>query len=537
MAGLDLLVVYALAGVFAVGTAVLSWRKRTASSAAPALSLTMSGVAVWCAADAVLFLGLPLSAQRVAASTAMVAIAVALGGMLRLSKAVVVPQWRPGDAHSVLLAGVPLLVAAAVATDAWHGRFFARPALTGPGGSLEYGYGPLAIAFFAWCYVIVVVFVWRWVRHWWRTPRVFRRQLSCLLLGAAVPAVGGAVQLLMTGTDGRSIDYTPALLVVTGLVDGWALFREGLFKIVPVARDLVVESMTEAVAVLGPDGRVVDVNPEGRSLAQRLRPFDGELLGADALETPLALLLPRQLAEEELREPEPGLFVHVQLRTLRDERDRLIGRLLVARDVSRYVHAARELERMNAELVEKVATIEALRRELQEEAVRDPLTGLHNRRFLMQTMDALDARPASADLSVIALDVDHFKQVNDTYGHDVGDQVLCAVSAFLWRAASGVHALTRIGGEEFVLVVAGSGLGQARDLAERLVRGVEELAVTVAGQRMPVTVSAGVASGRVPGVLTRELLRAADAAMYAAKRAGRNRVQAAGAAPAPLHIG
>lgn len=159
-------------------------------------------------------------------------------------------------------------------------------------------------------------------------------------------------------------------------------------------------------------------------------------------------------------------------------------------------------------------------------ATNDPLTLVANRRGLEDhATRVLDlAKRTGSTTAVVMFDVDHFKAINDTHGHDVGDRVLVQVATTL-RDAMRVHdGLARVGGEEFVVVLARAGLHEARIAAERMRRAVERAGSTVQ-DGLCVTVSAGVASCAAGELDLTTLLRNADDALYAAKRRGRNRVE------------
>ncbi|WP_412545916.1 PleD family two-component system response regulator [Maricaulis sp. MIT060901] len=162
-------------------------------------------------------------------------------------------------------------------------------------------------------------------------------------------------------------------------------------------------------------------------------------------------------------------------------------------------------------------------------AITDALTGLHNRRFiesrLRQAVESANA--GGAPVSVLLLDIDYFKRINDTHGHEAGDVVL---KIFAQRITAQLRALdlaSRYGGEEFVILMPGSGLAEAEHAAERIRRSVcSELFKLSDELELPVTVSVGLAQAS-SGEPMESLLRRADAALYEAKTDGRNRVQAA----------
>lgn len=163
---------------------------------------------------------------------------------------------------------------------------------------------------------------------------------------------------------------------------------------------------------------------------------------------------------------------------------------------------------------------------LIEHAHVDPLTGLPNRRALMERMQAEWARTArhGGSLAVIMADLDHFKQINDTYGHHVGDKVLQVVSAAIARECREIDLPTRYGGEEFAIVVPNESASGALVLAERCRREIEKSCVVVKNGTIRPTASFGVADSQNEATPD-GILHAADEAMYRAKQSGRNRVQ------------
>jgi diguanylate cyclase (GGDEF)-like protein len=177
-----------------------------------------------------------------------------------------------------------------------------------------------------------------------------------------------------------------------------------------------------------------------------------------------------------------------------------------------------------------ITELELERRELLDLANLDPLTRVCNRRRLQEILAEETARACryATPLAVVMLDIDHFKAINDTHGHDVGDTVLVELAARLGRAVRQVDWLARLGGEEFVVVAPGIALGSAVELAERLRLVVADAAFAGAGR---VTVSLGVAVLR-SGETVEAVLKRADEALYRAKAGGRNQVESE-ASPQP----
>lgn len=168
---------------------------------------------------------------------------------------------------------------------------------------------------------------------------------------------------------------------------------------------------------------------------------------------------------------------------------------------------------------------------LREWAIRDGLTGLYNHRHFQELLrtEMARARRYGQPLACLMLDIDHFKQVNDTYGHPLGDEVLKRLAATLTDVAREVDIIARYGGEEFVVIAPNTDREGARRLAERIRAAVGDRAVEFEGEPVCTTVSIGVATHHDPGVADeRGLVKRADAALYHAKRNGRDQVCVAG---------
>jgi diguanylate cyclase (GGDEF)-like protein/PAS domain S-box-containing protein len=175
----------------------------------------------------------------------------------------------------------------------------------------------------------------------------------------------------------------------------------------------------------------------------------------------------------------------------------------------------------------------ALRDTLRSQSIRDPLTGLYNRRYMQESMERELHRAARAGtpVGVIQVDLDHFKAFNDGFGHAAGDAVLRAFGGCARSLVRAEDIACRYGGEEFTFIIPGADRATAAQRAEALRAAVEGLSTEARGQSLGgITLSAGVAAFPGDAGTMDDLLHAADAALYQAKRAGRNRVVSAGTA-------
>ena len=195
------------------------------------------------------------------------------------------------------------------------------------------------------------------------------------------------------------------------------------------------------------------------------------------------------------------------------------------RDVEFY--KSKKLAQMCAEQISMAIANVRMRDQLQEQSTRDPLTGLFNRRYMLDRLRRLmaAAKAKSEKVHLVYLDVDHFKKFNDTHGHDAGDIVLREVAQAMQEACDGDDIACRMGGEEFMLVWPAITDEKARERAEGLRQKIEALKVLYNEKHLPtITISSGIARYPDDDTDTQALLRHADAALYVAKDGGRNRV-------------
>jgi two-component system C4-dicarboxylate transport sensor histidine kinase DctB len=187
-------------------------------------------------------------------------------------------------------------------------------------------------------------------------------------------------------------------------------------------------------------------------------------------------------------------------------------------------HSLVILEKAHQELSEKNGELRLLNEELYIKSVTDPLTGLSNRRLFMELAANLvsSAIRHHYPLSIIMIDIDHFKQINDTHGHDAGDKVLQAMATLLSEEMRDTDILARFGGEEFVIALPYSDEEATCAIAERIRKRVMNQAVDLNGGVLRFTISAGVAQHRARESTLDDTIKRADLALYNAKRRGRN---------------
>lgn len=518
---------FAVAAVVAAVTALGSWRRRTGNPAAGALGVIMAAIAVWSADDVVVLAVRSTEPRRLLLALQLAAVGIAVLGLAAMPRLLADPSWRPAR-KAWWLVLEPLAMVPLAALPATAGLVYDQDLMNGE--PVRLAGGPLFGLHTAYCYVLLASSLVLLARRRRVTTGTFRRQAAVLLLSAVPPIVTNVVVTVLESHRG-SVPLTPLGFLATGLIAGYAVFHLGVLRLVPVARGHVVETMTDAVLVSDPAGRLLDLNPAARRMLAALRPeLTGAALGCTLAEIagPEVIDALRTAGDPQVGrivEVSPGVHLDVRSTPVTDPRGRPLGTVSVLRDVSEHERRHDAVAALNRQLADQLAVIERLKADLAEEAVRDHLTGLYNRRHLDRVLAAaLGATADGSPVAVVLVDIDHFKQVNDRHGHAAGDQVLRGVAGVLRASTRPEDTIARLGGEEFVLVLPGADRDQARQRAEALRVACGQWQHEVPGGTLRVTVSAGVATGPDDGADADALLHACDAALYAAKAAGRDRV-------------
>ncbi|HMI97208.1 MAG TPA: PleD family two-component system response regulator [Micropepsaceae bacterium] len=316
----------------------------------------------------------------------------------------------------------------------------------------------------------------------------------------------------------------------TGQSMGLTDASETMFEPDPTGRILIVEDRPESVAwfraALEAKNKVADISTFDEALVSArggdfdlivvslgIRAFDGLRLCshlrslAEIRNTPILVLV----SEGENRKLAQALDMGVNDYLMRPvDRNELMARVKTQLRKKHYADKLRHNVHLSFEM-----------------AIKDQLTGLHNRRYMTSHLDTLMKNASAAKpISFLIMDIDYFKVVNDTYGHDVGDEVLRDFASRVQANVRGIDLACRYGGEEFVVVMPDTDPGLAYTVAERLRQSIElkPFPISRAPHKINVTASIGIASSNGNGDDSDKLLHRADQALYRAKREGRNRV-------------
>jgi len=397
-------------------------------------------------------------------------------------------------------------------TDGLHGLFRGGsylapgdpfPRLVFPNGS---GY----VIYTLYAYSIMVLTTLILIARYLVAPQIYRIQVGIVLGAVLIPWVTTVITALELAPV-KLHEITPLTFGISNLIVSWALFRYHLFRIVPVARDFLVENMREGVIVLDGDLRIADLNPAAQKILalKKNQALGRELRAFLAMERTWFEKLASGSSEKHVVSLEidgSPRFYEIQSSLLQHPKGDTGIFLVILRDIQDQ---------------------KKLETRLRYLAVTDPLTGVYNRGhvFRLAEQHIQRAKEQRQDLSMIIFDIDHFKQINDAFGHQTGDQALVELVRVCQDNLRTLDIFGRYGGEEFLVILPGLDAVSAGQVAERLRSKVAGLQLDGLPADARVTISLGVASltGN-HGEDLDSLIAQADRALYQAKAEGRNRV-------------
>lgn len=432
--------------------------------------------------------------------------------------------------RKILLWLLPAANLALVATNAWHGLVWSGFSVVGVGESfLIYEHGIGFFAILGGIYVYVAAATLLLVRTALAPSMLPRRQAIAILISIPIPWVASLVYAVVPGVLG-GLNITPLAFFFVGCSFVLSITRWRVFDLTPIARDVLVEQMEDAFVVIDVRGNIVDCNhaatcllgigPDqiGRS-AELVLPFWGDLVTATG---------PAGRHCTRLRSADGAVrHASVLLTPIDNGEGAPLGSLIMVHDITQRHEIELALRESNEALQRKLLENEELQRELREQALRDPLTGLRNRRFLESVLpvQVRRAKERDASVSLVVVDIDRFKTINDAHGHVRGDDMLKALGRLIRKKLRDPQSAGRYGGDEFMVVLPDTDLDAAVAWTESLRLLFEPIAAAYNGSIRAATLSAGVASYPEHGGDAADLIHAADVALYDAKNSGRNCVR------------
>lgn len=366
---------------------------------------------------------------------------------------------------------------------------------------LKMVYGPWFWVHAVYTYILFAIAAAYLVGLLVRSSRRYIGQPLTLLTGMLIPLVWNV--LYVTGIiPYRRLDLTPYLYSLSGLIFLVGLVYSRLFDVLPVARDVIMDAMHDAVIVADIQGRVVDLNQAARRVFGWQA--DHDLISRSIEDVfadwPTVMKLLRaknpQPVEMVLKRDHAQFHYQVSLALLSDTQGYPLGRMLLLHDITERKIMEEELRRLS---------------------VTDPLTELGNRRKFFTSLDSEFARAKRyhSDYCLIMLDLDHFKSINDRFSHLVGDEALKLAADAIRNSIRVTDIPVRYGGDEFGLLLPNTQLAGGLMLAGRLRDAIRHCRLSVGEQ---LTVSVGVAAFQPDDKKSEELLARADRALYQAKK-------------------
>ncbi|MFC5694155.1 histidine kinase N-terminal 7TM domain-containing protein [Pseudomonas sp. GCM10022186] len=441
---------------------------------------------------------------------------------------------EPLSLRGFLLLGIGPLVASGMAlSNPWHQLFYGPgtlPVDDSLGAAIRYDHGPLFDAVAIYVYVFMIFCLAVVTRAALASQGVHRRHYLAFVLVTCVPW-GANLSYVVYGWTLFGFDPTPFSFAFTLVAFACLILGVRLFDLLPVARHLLLEELPDPVLVVDPRRRVIDANPAALALAGQPGDWQGMALASwPVCGVELEAMLDTGEHEMLLMPASSSRYFEVRSREI--ERvirggTVILGQMFYLRDITERHCSELKLAEALATSEERLRTITRLHEQLQEQALRDPLTGLYNRRHLGELFAREVARcqRERTPIALALIDLDHFKQLNDRHGHLVGDDVLRAVALHLTGNLRGSDAVFRIGGEEFLLLLPGASGDEAYARLQELCCDLAARPLPTREGSLSVTLSAGLAVWPARGQTLEELMQAADAALYEAKRGGRNQVR------------
>ena len=397
---------------------------------------------------------------------------------------------------------------------------------------MTYNHGPIFWGITAYSYIVILIIVIILISEFRKaTHAKYRWQILMMIFAGIFPMAGGIIYVTNLNPI-PGMDWTPVGGFLSILVLTISVISFHFMDLLPVAKEILLEQMDIGMLVIDPKMRIVDLN---KALQNLLKNHEIKLGNrADELFSNLGIapgifenLVSPVIFELEQPQQEKK-FIEVSLNKLITE-NRVLGWLGIFRDISEQKLASLAIENININLQSKLEEIQELQKTLEEQAIHDPLTKVYNRRFFDEAFEKELSRSkrSSKPLCIIMIDIDHFKRINDHFGHAVGDQVLRNFGELLIKKTRKSDVVCRYGGEEFIILFVEADEICLLDRADEIRKDFRKMCLDDPDLQMDVTISIGVSCYPKHGEDTRELILKADRALYDAKENGRNQVSLA----------
>ncbi|KUO70703.1 MAG: hypothetical protein APF77_01145 [Clostridia bacterium BRH_c25] len=404
---------------------------------------------------------------------------------------------------------IPLITLFLLFSNTYHDLYYSNLMLTRPGliSMIHFEKGPWYWVHLVYSYTLFISGYVRLLKEWWYSDKIYRSRLGIFLAGAVAPWFANILYHMRRTPQG--IDFSPASYAIAGLIFAWGIYRYGVFELIPIARDNVFEAMRDGVIVFDLRNRVVDFNLEAKNIMKDITDleigltFNKELEGYfDISSTTMPGLCEQR--EVKITVKNEMIYYSCILSQIMNKKKDVVGKTLIMRNITDQIK---------------------LRERLRTLATLDGLTNIFNRRYFLELgrIELEEYESKEQPSAIVLFDIDLFKKINDTFGHEAGDNVLCTVAKVFANYLRSTDIFARYGGEEFVCLLLNTNSETAMQIAERIRINLNYSPLDFQGNSLRVTASFGVAGTDLVGKTNlEELLKMADKALYDAKGRGRN---------------
>ena len=408
------------------------------------------------------------------------------------------------------LSFVPLVITFIIWSNPYHHLFRGSPSLEIISPTFSVLSNDYGIFFYAvsvpFGYLLFLASLVLSAKFWLKSPPIYRRQRFILFFSLLLPLLVDVLYVFGI-TPIPNFNFTAITFSIAGLLISWNIFFFRFFDFMPLAKDVVIETMQVGVIVLDKQGFITDINPEAEkitgisaaqnigTLAKQVFPKYASFLDLDVEGT----------TEISLEKDGETSYYAARVSPILGKNKHLLGRVITLNNVSERV-----------QLYQKV----------KEASLTDSLTGVLNRRAFMAKGESEIKRSLrhKRRLSIIMMDVDDFKKVNDKYGHRMGDKALFSVAECCRQQMRTSDEIARYGGDEFTILLPETGAEDAITLAERISNDIAHTRLSIETEQVsPLRVSIGVAEFDGKETLN-SLLHRADQALYDVKRSGKGKI-------------